>query len=274
VVKNVYYSKIAHIYDQTRWLTEPIAEDVADFILNLVNATPETTFLEPGVGTGLNVLPFVKRGYSVTGIDVSQDMLNQFRQKLSEIPPNLKLIHGDASQLPFSDNSFDVILTVHMLHTVTSIKTFLDEIDRVVKPNGFYLNAQWITPPARREFEQHFRTILAQYEEPQPPRQTPRTVDEINVEDYLRNKGYQCNYCVAKEWTVSNTIQELLSFYRPRAYGLCWLVEDEAFHLAMKEFEAFCQNHYGSLDAEISSPAKFEIWAYSAAQPTPGRDED
>lgn len=79
MVKNVYYSKIANVYDQARWLTEPIAEDVADFIVNLVNATPVTTFLEPGVGTGLNVLPFVKRGYSVTGIDVSQDMLNQFR---------------------------------------------------------------------------------------------------------------------------------------------------------------------------------------------------
>jgi hypothetical protein len=36
-------------------MTEPIAEEVADFILALVKATSETTFLEPGVGTGLNV---------------------------------------------------------------------------------------------------------------------------------------------------------------------------------------------------------------------------
>lgn len=36
--KNVYYSKIADIYDQTRWMTEPIAEEVADFILALVKA--------------------------------------------------------------------------------------------------------------------------------------------------------------------------------------------------------------------------------------------
>lgn len=273
MVKNVYYSKIANVYDQTRWLTELIAEDVADFILNLVNATPETTFLEPGVGTGLNVLPFVKRGYSVTGIDVSQEMLNQFRQKLPEMPPNLNLIHGDASHLPFADSSFDVVLTVHMLHAISSLSTFLDEIDRVLKPNGFYLNAQWITPPARREFEQYFRNILAKYEEPKPPRQKPRTIDEINVEDYLRNKGYQCSYFVAKEWTVSNTVQELLSFYRSRAYGLCWLVTDEAFHLVMEEFEGFCQNHYGSLEAEVSSQAKFEIWAYSASQSNPESGE-
>lgn len=263
--KNVYYSKIADIYDQTRWLTEPIAEEVADFILTLIKATPETTFLEPGVGTGLNILPLVRRGYSVTGIDVSQEMLNQFRQKLSEIPPNLKLIHGDASQLPFPDTSFDVVLTVHMLHAVSNLGIFLDEIDRVLKPKGFYLNAQWITPPARLEFEQHFRTILSKHQEPQLLQQTRRVINEINVEEYLRNRWYQCNYLIAKEWKVSNTVQELLNFYRSRAYGLCWLVPDEAFHLAIEEFEAFCHNHYGSLEAELSSQAKFEIWTYTAS---------
>ena len=66
--ENVYYSKITDIYDQTRWLIEVVAEDVADFILTLVDAPPETTFLEPGVGTGLNVLPFVRQGYSVIPI--------------------------------------------------------------------------------------------------------------------------------------------------------------------------------------------------------------
>jgi ubiquinone/menaquinone biosynthesis C-methylase UbiE len=265
VGKSVYYSKIADIYDQTRWLTEPIAEEVADFILTLVKATSETTFLEPGVGTGLNVLPLVRRGYSVTGIDVSQEMLNQFRQKLPEIPPNLKLIHGDASQLPFLDTSVDVVLTVHMLHAVSNLGVFLDEIDRVLKPEGFYLNAQWITPPARLEFEQHFRTILSKYQDPQPSQQPRRITNEINVQEYLRNKGYQCNYLIAKEWMVSNQVQELLSFYRSRAYGLCWLVPDESFHLAIGEFEAFCHDHYGSLEAVLSSQARFEIWAYTSS---------
>ena len=60
--KTNYYNAIAQIYDQSRWMTESVAEDVADFILKLVNATPRTSFLEPGVGTGVNILPLVKRG--------------------------------------------------------------------------------------------------------------------------------------------------------------------------------------------------------------------
>lgn len=263
--KRNYYDNIAEIYDQTRWLTESVASEVADFILELVDATPETSFLEPGVGTGLNVLPLVRRGYSVTGIDVSQEMLDQFSRKLREIPQNLKLLHADASHLPFSDQSFDVVLTVHMVHTVSNWKTFLDEIDRVLKPQGFYLNAQWITPPARMEFERYFRAILSKYEGTQASKQVNAAIEKINVEDYFHNKGYRSNYTIAKEWTVSNTVDELLSFFSSRAYGLCWRVSGETFDLVMDEFEKFCAKHYGSLQTELSSEAKFEIWAYTAS---------
>lgn len=260
-----YYDNIAQIYDQTRWLTESVAEEVADFILELVDATPETSFLKPGVGTGLNVLPLVRRGYCVTGIDVSQEMLDQFRQKLHKIPQNLKLIHADASQLPFTDQSFDVVLTVHIVHTVSNWKTFLDEIDRVLKPQGFYFNAQWITPPARMEFERYFRAILSKYEVGQASKRLNTAIEEINIEDYFHSKGYRSNHVIAKEWTVSNTVDELLSFFKSRAYGLCWQVSGETFDLVMNEFEKFCAKHYGSLQTELSSEAKFEIWAYTAS---------
>lgn len=64
---NSYYDRIASIYDRTRWLTNNIADEVADMIINLVNANLKTSFLELGVGTGLNVFPLVKKGYFVTG---------------------------------------------------------------------------------------------------------------------------------------------------------------------------------------------------------------
>lgn len=263
--KRNYYDTIADIYDQTRWLTESVAEEVADFIVELVNASPETSFLEPGVGTGLNVLPLVRRGYPVTGIDVSQEMLDQLRQKLLEVPQNLNLIHADASELLFPDQSFDVVLTVHMVHTVSNWKTFLDEIDRVLKIGGFYLNAQWITPPARMEFEQYFRTILSKYEGLREAKPVDRVIEEINIEEYFHSKGYRSTYVVAKEWTVNNTVEELLSFFKSRAYGLCWRVTDEIFAQVIEEFEAFCAEHYGSLKTELSSEAKFEIWSYTAS---------
>ncbi len=258
-----YYDRIAPFYDQTRWMTESIAEDVADVILDFVQATPKTSFLEPGVGTGLNVLPLVKRGYSVTGIDISREMLDQFRQKLSGIPQNLTLIHGDASQLPLPDRSFDVVLTVHMIHNVADWKTFLDDVERVLKPRGFYLNAQWITPSARRDFEGHFRQIAAKYEGAKISKQNDVAMNAIDIEDFLGNKGYPSTYVIAKEWTVKNTVGELLSCFKSKSYGICWRMPDEIFNRIMSELEAFCLKHYGSLQAELSSNAKFEIWAHT-----------
>ncbi|MBD2018592.1 class I SAM-dependent methyltransferase [Leptolyngbya sp. FACHB-36] len=257
-----YYDAIAPLYDRSRWLTESVAEDVADFILDLVAATPETSFLEPGVGTGLNVLPLVKRGYPVTGIDVSQEMLDQFRQKLGRVPANLRLIHADASRLPFADASFDVVITVHMIHTVPDWRSFLDDIQRILKPGGVYLNCQWITPPARREFEDYFRAIQSAFVQPPAARSIAQFAD-INVEDYFNRSGIHSRYFVAKEWTVSNTVRELLSYFNARAYGLCWQVPEPEFSKLMREFEAFCLNHYGSLEKTLTSTAKFEIWAYT-----------
>ena len=201
----------------------------------------------------------------MTGIDASQEMLDQFRQKLHITPSNLKLIHGDASQLPFSDNSFDVVLTVHMIHTVSDWRVFLDNIDRVLKSGGFYLNCQWITPPARLEFEGYFRDILSKYEGTKQKYPSINIATKnINVEGYLQQKGYVSNYFVAKEWIVNNTVEELLGFFKARAYGLCWRVSDDIFHQIINEFEEFCINHYGSLKNNLSSEAKFEIWVYKA----------
>ncbi|MGD1939195.1 MAG: class I SAM-dependent methyltransferase [Cyanophyceae cyanobacterium] len=148
-----YYDNIADIYDQSRWLNEAIASEVTDFILKLVKANSETCFLEPGVGTGLNILPLAKRGYAVTGIDISSEMLSQLRQKVGNQAPNLTLIQGDASTLPLSDASFDVVLVVHMSHVVSSLEIFAAEIHRVLKPGGSFLCAQWLLPDARLKFE-------------------------------------------------------------------------------------------------------------------------
>ncbi len=257
-----YYDEIAPIYDQTRWMTAAVAEDVAAVILDLVKATPTTSFLEPGVGTGLNVLPLVQQGYPVTGIDISSQMLDQFRQKLAGDPANLTLICADSSRLPLADRSFDVVLTVHMVHTVADWKIFLDEVDRVLKPGGFYLNAQWITPPARKKFEEHFRAIASKYEPPKSARKNTG-MEQIDVEAYCREKGYRSTYLVAKKWTVTDRVEDLISCFKSKPYGLCWRMPDDTFNLVMDELEEFCHTHYGSLQSELSSEAKFEIWAYS-----------
>jgi predicted TPR repeat methyltransferase len=133
------FDRVAEIYDQTRGLPAGVPEQIASRIVAVTASTPETPFLELGVGTDRIALPFVQRGYSYTGVDISEQMMDQFRAKLPPDVTTLTLLNGDVTDLPLADQSFDVAITVHLLHLVPEWKQVLREIRRVLKPNGWYV---------------------------------------------------------------------------------------------------------------------------------------
>ena len=235
-----------------------VDQQVTDYILRLVGATPETKFLELGVGTGLNAIPIIQRGYSYTGVDISWEMMNQLRYKLQGVPNNLTLIQADASSLSFADNCFDVAFMRHVLHLIPEWRSALSEIRRVLKPNGFYLYCETFLTPHQKEFEQQWRAILEQegYQKPS------YDGDRANVEDvknWWNEQGAAVETVVAAKWRVEQTVGELLEIYQTRPYGSCWLVPDAVFPSAIRDFRAWCQKHYGSFDVLLSSDATFDI---------------
>ncbi len=135
---------------------------------------PRHSIFEPGIGTGRIALPIVQRGYSYTGIDISKQMMEELRRKLDGIPNKLHLVQGDATSLPFEDHSFDVALTVHLLHLVAEWRKVLSEIRRVLKPEGLFLYTHGRMRDAvpgdeefnqiQSEFSQTWKDILASYD--------------------------------------------------------------------------------------------------------------
>ncbi|MBK8848007.1 MAG: class I SAM-dependent methyltransferase [Bacteroidetes bacterium] len=88
--------------------------------------------LEIGCGTGL----FTGKIYDdtradITAIDISEDLLEEARTK----HPQNKFIIGDAMNLDFPDNSFDVVFGSSVLHHLDMQKS-MSEIYRVLKPGG------------------------------------------------------------------------------------------------------------------------------------------
>jgi demethylmenaquinone methyltransferase / 2-methoxy-6-polyprenyl-1,4-benzoquinol methylase len=73
----------------------------------------------------------------VTGLDFSQNMLNVGIEKVKELGlKQVKLIHGNAMELPFPDNSFDYVTIGFGLRNVPDYLQVLKEMHRVVKPGG------------------------------------------------------------------------------------------------------------------------------------------
>lgn len=98
---------------------------------------PGEKVLEVGVGTGLS-LPFYPRFAKVTGIDLSSAMLTRAKELVRD--EELKNIEAleimDAEALTFPDNSFDVVMAMHVSTVVGNPDKFASEMRRVCKPGG------------------------------------------------------------------------------------------------------------------------------------------
>ena len=91
-------------------------------------------------GTGDISFAFARRGVETTGLDFSAQMLEVAAHRQSANSKfkiqNLKFIQGDAQQLPFPENSFDIVTVGYGLRNLTSWERGLDEMFRVAKPGA------------------------------------------------------------------------------------------------------------------------------------------
>jgi demethylmenaquinone methyltransferase/2-methoxy-6-polyprenyl-1,4-benzoquinol methylase len=109
-------------------------------VVELAAAKPGDRALDLCCGTGDIAFALAQCGAEVTGLDFSQAMLDiaeKRRQKnLKSQIPNPKFIQGDAQQIPFPDNSFDIVTVGYGLRNLTNWEAGLAEMRRVAKPGG------------------------------------------------------------------------------------------------------------------------------------------
>lgn len=91
-------------------------------------------------GTGDISFALARGGAATTGLDFSPQMLEVAVQRQSANSKlktqNLKFLQGDAQQLPFPENSFDIVTVGYGLRNLTSWERGLDEMWRVARPGA------------------------------------------------------------------------------------------------------------------------------------------
>ena len=92
--------------------------------------------LDVGCGTGFLSFELAARGYRVTGIDFAPSMLAEARRKAAERGVAIRFEHGDAEQLTFPSQTFDLVITRHVLWTLPHPDLAIDEWIRVLRPGG------------------------------------------------------------------------------------------------------------------------------------------
>ncbi|MEV6710576.1 class I SAM-dependent methyltransferase [Lentzea sp. NPDC051208] len=91
--------------------------------------------LEVAVGTGLN-LPHYPAGVALTGLDLSEQMLDLARSRAAQLGLDAVLRQGTAHALPFGDASFDTVVCTLGLCAIPDHETAVAEMVRVLRPGG------------------------------------------------------------------------------------------------------------------------------------------
>lgn len=98
--------------------------------------------LDVACGTGDMVLELLKQGCSVTGVDLSEEMMAIARRKVE----SGKWRVADAEQLPFPDESFDAVTCAFGVRNFVHLEQGLHEMLRVLKPGGRMVILELATP--------------------------------------------------------------------------------------------------------------------------------
>jgi len=144
LVKKVFRI-LAPVYDFGTMPISGIRDKTADF----TSAGIGSKILDVATGTGKQAFAFAKRGYDITGIDLSEAMLKVAIKKNKY--EHAKFALADATNLPFKDSSFDVSCVSFALHDMplTIREKALKEMVRVTKPKGIIVIVDYALPENR-----------------------------------------------------------------------------------------------------------------------------
>ena len=107
--------------------------------------------LEVAIGTGRN-LPYYPADVSLTGLELSPQMLAFARRRAADLGRPVELHEGDAEQLPFADGSFDTVVCALSLCSIPDPAAAIAQMRRVLTPGGTlllvdHIGSSW--PPVR-----------------------------------------------------------------------------------------------------------------------------
>jgi SAM-dependent methyltransferase len=148
-----------HLYDLVvKILTRGREHEYRERVLDLAGLQPGDDVLDVGCGSGTQALAAwhrIRPGGSVTGTDVSGNMLAVARRKARRAGAAVTFLHGDAGVLPLEDESFDAVLFTTVLHMLPEARweRCLGEAHRVLRAGGRLLLVDYAgDPQSRRHF--------------------------------------------------------------------------------------------------------------------------
>lgn len=117
----------------------------ADMLISRFPKRESPKVLDIGTGPGFYALILASRGYSVTAVDFSPEMLSEAKRNAGALADEITFLQMDAQSLSFPEGSFDVIVTRNLTWNLPDPEKAYREWYRVLSDGGVLLNfdANW-----------------------------------------------------------------------------------------------------------------------------------
>ena len=104
---------------------------------------PDDEVLDVACGTGNATIPAARTGATVTGLDLTPELLEGGRAAAADAGVEIDWVEGDAEALPFDDDSFDAVISVFGAMFAPDQRRAASEIARVLRPGGRMAVNSW-----------------------------------------------------------------------------------------------------------------------------------
>lgn len=147
------YNLISGHFSSTRQFVSQDLRPLLDYTLS------KDKVLDVGCGNGRLYEIFKQKNINYSGIDNSEQLIKIARERFPEV--DFKI--ADILKIPFSDNSFDKVYCVAVLHHIPSEQLRIEamqELKRVLKPDGLLILTVWNLWQKRIYWHQVFKNIF------------------------------------------------------------------------------------------------------------------
>jgi SAM-dependent methyltransferase len=250
MAQSIAFDRAAAYYDDTRGFPPGVEKSVAELIARVGEFTTTSRVLEIGVGTGRIALPTAPYIGAYHGLDLSPAMMKRLSSKKNGEP--IYLTQGDATRLPYPDDSFDAVIAVHVFHLIPNWRGVVDELVRVLRPDRPVIHC-WT------QTDEVFKTLWDAWRGAIPS----TNAEDVGIRweknsDFLSELGWQANNDIHEfAYTYERTPSEFARSLENRIWSQTWRLTDDELAKGVEAVRAEMGVRYSEPDNPVQVTSRF-----------------